>query len=423
MNGPGVLLTVADHYGTLAAARSLGRAGVHVVVADARRLAPARWSRHVRRTMTCPDVGAAPERFLEWLFDLGAREPGLVLYPTSDDVAWLLARHRAALGGYYRLYVPRFEAVYALLNKWRLYRACVELGVDAPETWLPRSDEEVAAAQRDARLPLVIKPQTQAFLAPHQKGRIARTKEALLELRRDICAATRYAPIVLAEDPGASSPLLQWFVESETSGIYNLSGFIDETGEHSAIQASRKVLQWPRRLGVGLCFEDAAVEPALADDVVRLCRHVGYYGAFEVEFLDSGERRMLIDFNPRFYGQMEFDVARGLNLPLLVYLAASGQREELLREVARARVAASRREGRVYRNRIEMNMDFGLLGLAERLGEAEQRRWLHWHGDHHTHVSDAVLDRRDWMPGAVAAAAAFVRRALHPRSTLRSVHE
>ena len=50
----------------------------------------------------------------------------------------------------------------------------------------------------------------------------------------------------------------------------------------------------------------------LAAAVARLCRGLGYFGAFEVEFLREGERRMVIDFNPRFYGQMAFDVKRGL---------------------------------------------------------------------------------------------------------------
>src|SRR6476469_7140892 len=91
---PGVLLVVADYHGTLAAVRSLGRAGVPVIVADWRRLVPARWSRFAARTTWCPDLNADPMGFLGWLHELGFREPGLALLPTTDDLAWLYARHR-----------------------------------------------------------------------------------------------------------------------------------------------------------------------------------------------------------------------------------------------------------------------------------------------------------------------------------------
>ena len=92
----GVLLTCGDHLGTLAAARDLGRMGVHVLLADADADSLTARSRYVDRQFTVPGLDR-PREWLAALLEFGRREPGHVLLPTSDDVCWLLDAHRARL--------------------------------------------------------------------------------------------------------------------------------------------------------------------------------------------------------------------------------------------------------------------------------------------------------------------------------------
>src|SRR4051812_3312709 len=93
---PPVLLANPDFYGTLAATRSLGERGIPVYIADDRLLGVSRWSRHATRALRAPSL-ADPARFIEWLRGVGSREPGIVLYPTSDEAAYLYALHRDEL--------------------------------------------------------------------------------------------------------------------------------------------------------------------------------------------------------------------------------------------------------------------------------------------------------------------------------------
>ena len=74
---------MAAYHGTLAAVRCLGAEGIRVTVAESSRFVPAVWSRFVARRVHCPGLEQS-SRFVEWLLDFGAREPGYVLYPTSD---------------------------------------------------------------------------------------------------------------------------------------------------------------------------------------------------------------------------------------------------------------------------------------------------------------------------------------------------
>lgn len=343
----GVLLIVADFYGTLASVRSLGRAGVPVTVADWRRLVPARWSRYASRTLMCPDPTVQPARLVDWLLELGAREPGLVLLPTTDDLAWLFARHRTALAQHFVVDSPPLEAVYGVLNKWHLREACDAVGIESPRTWGIDDREQ-------ATFPLLIKPKTQTMLNPHQKGRIVREKSELDAQYADFLSTTKYSAPLLECDPDAATPMLQELLPPHD--IYNLSGFVDPRAGHFVVSASRKVIQRPNVLGIGLCFQQAKVEEPLAAKLEALCRHVGYHGLFEVEFLEDGNRRLLIDFNPRSYGQMGFDIARGADLPLLAWLSAVGEHERLALEVGKAQQALAGTTEHAWCDRIALEV-------------------------------------------------------------------
>ncbi len=420
---PGVLLTAATAYGTLAAARSLDRAGIDVVMADPDWLAPGLWSRAVKHSLRCPDASTQPEAFVQWLLDFGARAPGTVLYATTDDVAWLMARNRERLARNFLMYQPPLAATTALLNKWQLSRACAAVGLETPRTWLPEDDTALRHVREDSAGPWVIKPQTQALFASHQKGQLVRDGRQLEGAYHAFEAASSHALAMRQADPGISRPLVQAFCETAADHIYNLSGFIDETGSLCVARASRKVLQWPYRLGIGLCFEAAEVQPELSAGVARLCRRVGHYGAFEVEFVEASPKHWeLIDFNPRFYGELGFDVARGLDLPRLVYLAATGQHAALQRAVELMGLQPPR-EDQAWCNRLQFELVLGLRRVAGVLPPGEAERWRAWLWDHRRGLVDAVLDRRDWRPALVDGAMGVLARARHPRGTWRAAHE
>lgn len=411
---------MAAYHGTLAAARCLGSAGITVAVAAPERFAPARWSRYARATFPCPEVQDA-DRFLPWLLEFGARSPGYVLYPTSDDLAWLISLHREELARHFLLYQPPIEPLYTLLNKERLRDACVQAGIDTPPTWKIRTDEDLDHPPAGLPFPVLIKPRTQVLLWPHPKGALVRCKEDLAGAYRSFVASTTTAPALLRYDPDAARPILQEYFPAAAGGIYNLSGFIDETGELFVVRASRKVLQRPQELGVGICFERAEVDQALAERVRTLCRQVGYYGVFETEFIEHEGMAKLIDFNPRFYGQMAFDISRGMPLPLFAWLAAVGARDRLRAEVERASSPASDSGSEAYCNRLELEMLLRLQRLTGLVGQAEAQRWRGWLAARRGKIVDAVLDRADPRPAVAQAITQIVQNLRHPRAFYREI--
>jgi D-aspartate ligase len=143
---------------------------------------------------------------------------------------------------------------------------------------------------------------------------------------------------------------------------------------------------------------------------------------FEAEFVHEGGRHHLIDFNPRFYGQMGFDVARNLPSPYFVWLAALGETEQLTRELEASR---KWREGQgfVYCNRFFFNLMLSLQKLSGWMSDDERQVWQKWLHDHRERnlAFDSVDAPGDPLPAVAATAREIFMALRHPRSFYRQM--
>lgn len=410
----GVLLLGADYYGTLAAARAFGRAGIAVTMADENRQARGLFSRYVGEKLVHPPL-SSPRELVDWLVAWGTEHPGTLLYPPNDHLSWLFAAERERLSKVFALFSPSEDAVFTLLDKKRLHDACAEVGIDVPHT------VGLDALGSAMTFPRLVKPRTQVYLTSGIKGFIAHdARELEAEVKR-FQELVSFDPVLTARHPDIAEPMFQEYLTAAETSIFSVSGFVGRDGTIVA-RGAMKVLQRPRKVGIGLCFEGRPLEggeAGLVDKIARLCAKVGYYGAFESEFIVDGEKRLLIDFNPRFYSQMGFDIARGLSLPLMVWFSARGDDPGLEVELQHAR-AWKPTGAEAYCHKTMLDLVLGLQGLSGQMSRAEVSTWRSWYREHRASTTDAVRDPDDRMP-AVIDAAQWVRHfARHPRSFVRS---
>jgi D-aspartate ligase len=413
MGHSGFVLTMASYYGTLAAVRCLGKEAVPVIMADSEPYAPALWSRYVTKRVRCPPVRSV-DAFVGWLIDFGKRDPGRVLYATSDDLAWIFALHQAELGQHFQLLTPPFSAMGSLLDKGALYTICNEAGLRTPRTWLPTSRQDVERIARQAPPALIVKPRTQVLFESMRKGSVVTSASALRASYEDFLRHNQYDPRVLERHPGIEWPMLQEFCGKPGDSVYSVSGFCDSRHGVFVARGTRKLLQWPRRAGVGILFEDAPVGDELARGIQRMCERAGFFGVFEAEFVQSGADLVLIDFNPRFFGQMGFDVARELPSPFLVYLAAVGDTAGLTSAVERAR--QWRPTGPIRFGNLTA---LRLTRAAERVVGLALDPWANG-ASHEIRQLDASVDADDWLPGVLDGVKQVAGAVIHPRAVLRA---
>ena len=412
-----MVLCNASYYGTLAAVRSLGRAGVPVVTVDPAFLAPGRYSRYSSLHLSSPPF-ESPD-WSDWLLAMGRNGPRRAIYATSDAVSFALADRREELSSVFDLYQPDLDTMMCILDKGLLIKHARAVGIDTPQTWFPQSGDEAETILRDVGGMLVAKPRSQLAVRTAVKGTLinaaagngrAEYDELLRQTAHDHPFAKRF--------PEATMPMLQRYHPEAMKKIYSLSGFRDISGAHVIMRAAHKVLQRPRQLGVGLCFEEADVIPDLAERTVLLCERIGYYGAFELEFIVSGGQPLLIDFNGRFYNQLAFDIARGMDLPRLVYAGSTRHVEELAHLIA----AVQRRDqgqGLVFCNRFGLSLTLATHRAFGKMTSKEAALWRQWRTDWGDNIVDAVRDTDDPFPALIDAAQQVVQSIRHPRAYLR----
>ena len=417
------LLTEPCNCGTLAAARELGKRGINVWTTSANIGAPTSASRHVsrhlqNRTTFVPHT--APEQALEWLVTIGKAHPGMVLYPTSDDFAWLQSIHLNTLQPYFRMYSPDASCIENVLDKRRLFEACSAVGIDSPTSYFAEHLDEVSDVARRATFPLLLKQRTQIFSLTHTKGAIVHTPDKLLSAYQHFITTNQHAEAVQARMPFSSWPLLQEFHENAHKGSYLVSGFVNRNHTHIVAQAAVKVLQYPRTLGIALCMEIATLDKDLEQRILALCKCTGHFGVFQIEFLTAGDRKLLIDFNPRYYHYLAFDIARGIPFPWLAHLGACGDEIALTNAMTHARDHLDH-SFRTFTYHLQLRELLWAQRFTGTMSAQDFRYWRQWYTQHRHHMIDAVADTDDRKPELANTFNEILTHLRHPRAFIRKI--
>ncbi len=406
-----ILLTHGSYLGTLAAARFHGRQGHHVIVADHGPRSAAQHSRHVAEGLPFPheldfDAVAA------WLEAFGRNRQGCLLYPCSDDMAWVIAANRERLAAHFVMLQPPLATIETLLNKHKLYELCRALGIPTPETHYPRDAAEVATIVAGITGKFLVKPKTQIGLEIKNKAAIADAGPDLVAECGEFQKRFRYIDVMTRHDPGLSWPMIQRFDPAASTQTVSIAGFRSEDGTHFHVLSSQKILQFPIRIGIGLCFAPIDVDPELAARVRRICEATGYYGAFEVEFIRSDSGDLLMDFNPRYYGQMQLEISRGLPIPAMVASDALKRPFPMLAPTRKLHIA----------HRWQLRLVMTTQAIAGRISWAERRRWLDL-TDHRKNpdIVDSVFDPEDREPWNVTIRRQLLSYLRHPRAAFRAL--
>jgi predicted ATP-grasp superfamily ATP-dependent carboligase len=303
-------LVIGGDYQGLAIVRSLGRAGVPVIVIDDE--SPiARHSRYALGTIRTADL-RDQESVIETILDVGKRLglEGWLLLATRDEVVAALARGRELLAESFLVPTPPWDVVQEALDKRRMNAVAARAGIPTPQTWHPDSAAALGEI-RPARWPLLVKPAVKHdfIYATNVKGWLARDRDEL-ETRFRAAAAV----------VGATHVMVQDVIPGSGASQYAFCAFFKD-GASLGRMTVRRRRQWPADLGRSSTFAETIEEPELTELSERFLRAIGYYGLVELEYKhDAADGRYkLLDVNPRTWGYHSLGQAAGVDFPLLLY--------------------------------------------------------------------------------------------------------
>lgn len=274
----------------LTVVRELGEHGMPVLAISAKADCLAR---HSRYTTAFERIEGPLAQCLPALCE---RHRPLAVLAISEHHLVELAQLKGALGGTLVL-CPDPEKLEIVLDKRRTLDIAARLGIEVPQGWLPRSEEDRVTRAASLAYPVAIKWADPGEIAPRleslglalEKVEYASTSESLLAV------LSRY-------DPLGAYPLVQEWCPGEGLGqmLHMHNGRATLTFQH------RRLREWPPTGGVSSFCE--AVPPALhaaqMEKSEALLREIGWQGPAMVEYRHDPAtgRYRLMEINGRFWG-------------------------------------------------------------------------------------------------------------------------
>lgn len=310
----GAIVTGADYRG-LGIVRSLGRRGIPVCVLREDGHFLGATSRYASRSLRWPPGDSFKQ--VEFLANLAVREglKGWALFPTTDPLVTLVARHHKALGAHYRLTIPPWDVLQWVCDKRLLHRLAQDLGLNQPWSFFPRKRDDVASL--DWRFPVILKPALRLGFNRFTKSKAwpAGDRASLLS-RYDEASALVGPEMVMIQE------VVPGWGESQFS-----YAALCRDGQPVASIVARRIRQFPMDFGRFSTYVETVDDPRVDEAAARLLAAVGFTGIVEIEFKkDSRDGQYkLLDVNPRVWGWHTLGQRAGVDFPHLLWLLVKGE--------------------------------------------------------------------------------------------------
>ena len=303
---------------SLAATRSLGRAGLRIGVLTPTSLAArslaghSTWAHHAL-DMPAAESGLRPFKaaLLRRIQELRPR----VIIPGYDGTIELLRECRPEVERLASIAMASDGALEDSFDKRRTLEIAEGLGIRTPRRAALHGESDVDAAVSEVGLPAVLKPDRSWVTSPD--GHAVRVTSELVTSREGAQRAWERQAAA-----GCRATLQEWLPGRRDAVSLFLMN--DEFLARFA-QSSRR--EFPAHGGASAFYESLPLSNDLTGPAERLVRAIGIEGCSMVEFRRDAEGvPVLMEINARMGGSVGLAVKCGVNFPLMAFQWANGER-------------------------------------------------------------------------------------------------
>jgi len=308
-----VLILDANQRSALAATRSLGTKGIHVVVADETEKTLAGTSKYCRESLVYPSPYENPEAFIATLKKDCVEHAIKVIFPMTEITTSLVLKHRHEFKEVTLPFVS-FETFDGLTDKWKLFELAQKLDIPTPTTYFVSANQDLRQIYPRLQFPVVLKPYRSRIWS-HGRWIQASVKYAssVQELKNRV-AEHEY----LNQHPF----LIQEYIRGQGQGIFALY----DRSQPVALFAHKRLREKPPSGGVSVLSESIELNPFMCNLARRILENANWHGIAMVEFKVSDEGMpYLMEVNARFWGSLQLAIDSGVDFPWLLYRLASGE--------------------------------------------------------------------------------------------------
>lgn len=303
---PGVVI-IEGHVQGLANTRSLGRAGIPVIVVDEYNCL-ARYSKYCKKYLKCPAYLSS--EFIDFLINLAITE-GIrdwVLLPSNDHAVYNISGNREKLQDYYKIISPEPATLDKIYNKELLIKLCQSIKIPVPLSWFPEKQEDIKHFEFE--YPLLIKGKNGLtfYKSFGKKAFFVKKPENLMTDVETILEKTQFSNIYFQD-----------LLPVENSKPVSFTAF-SVKGEIKSYWMGIKVREHPLKFGTATYSRGTDI-PELFGLAERLLRELSFTGVCEIEFLHDirDNEYKLIEINARTWLWVDMAIKSGINYPFMIY--------------------------------------------------------------------------------------------------------
>jgi D-aspartate ligase len=299
---------IEGHVQGLSNTRSLGEAGIPVIVVDKNNCI-ARYSKYCTDFFYCPDF--VTDQFADFLISLAEKKDlsGWLLVPSNDHAVYTVSKHKKRLKAYYKIITPELSIVSKIYDKSMLLSVAKDIQIPIPITqyFLTPEDKIISSLI----FPVLTKGRKGLtfYKAVGKKAFLAHNEKELRDQLRKI-----------SERIDISESFTQELIPfNGMNKTVSFTAFCD-VGEIKSFWMGLKLREHPLQFGTATFAQSVYIEDCYKQSV-PLLKALNYSGVCEVEYLQdprSGEYK-LIEINARTWLWVGLAKACGIDYAKMIY--------------------------------------------------------------------------------------------------------
>jgi predicted ATP-grasp superfamily ATP-dependent carboligase len=299
-----ILVTDGNQRATLAVTRSLGRAGMDIIVGETSVRSLSAASKYCKAGVQYPSPYTDEAGFLQAIVQVVQRHKIDMLVPITDITSAIFAEHKESLAAHTTVAVVGMDTFWRMSDKNSLHHLADELGIPTPTLFYLNQAQEIEQIIDQITFPCIVKPSR------------SRLRVAGRWIATSVQRATSHNDLrrLLREKPELQYPFM---IQREVHGEGQAVFLMCEHGKPLVSFAHRRLREKPPWGGVSVLRESVQAEPRMQTYAERLLKEAAWHGVAMVEFKVDTQTGTpyLMEVNGRFWGSLQLAIDAGVDFP------------------------------------------------------------------------------------------------------------
>lgn len=316
------VIIIGGHTQALSLARILGRENIPIYLVYDRYLNLTRFSRYTTRFLKAPKgttsylLDETKEKMLvDFLMNLSEDLNDSIILPTNDAVVYALSKYRDILSKKFIVFVAPINTLLYAYNKERSLKICKKVGIPIPKTIFSQEIDEVNF--NTLKYPVLIKG-----IVGHRFCKTVGKKAILAKSENELKEEINFVEAKIS----INEAMIQEVISMKTNDVYSFGSY-SKNGNIVGFWIGHKLREHPKVFGTGNAAKSKYVSQ-VEDYSRKFLKEIKYSGISEIEFIydHRDDDFKFIEMNARSWLQIGLANRCGINLPLLLYKDAIGEK-------------------------------------------------------------------------------------------------